>query len=498
MTLKRLVGWVLFMLISSVFQCSSNSPPGKPIVKQCRSLDKETFTCWWEPSTSDGKEITYRLLYKTERTNRMFECPDYHTAGKNSCFFDKKHTSIWVDYSLTVLAINAFGNTTSDVYKFEVMDIVKPNPPENVTLWLEVAEDIPTIHVTWNPYNTGPKFGWITPKYELRFKKEESNWNIKPAGKQTHFSLYSASPGKLYVVQVRCALDHGEWSEWSNTVFIQVPKSESKQLRFWILVSFFSVTPFFAAVGIMFIKRKFIKQWLLPPVPGPKIKGVDVQLLKNGQCDEVTSALLMNQVLLPGVPWKKQAEEYVVVCDSNVMLIEDQKHTNGMRISNHFHPKPNINSQVNMHNGGQSKEEQTMLGYLVDTSRLGFVNELNCANTLQTEKALSQDKISIVEVKPVETNGYVDIQRQEVELSPMDYSTVKEAFLLSEKQNNTTTGIISQIERLPNDYTRVKEVTSDNTVLLHDPSSTNNTDSSNTNEPAHPVTDKESVCGTAQ
>lgn len=56
---------------------------------------------------------------------------------------------------------------------------VKPNSPENVTLQLDISEEIPTVHVRWeSPHNTRFKSGWITLKYQLRVKHEDSEWNV--------------------------------------------------------------------------------------------------------------------------------------------------------------------------------------------------------------------------------------------------------------------------------------------------------------------------------
>ncbi|KAF3701947.1 prolactin receptor [Channa argus] len=271
------------------------SPPGKPALTRCRSPEKETFTCWWEPGPDGGLSTTYRLYYRKENSERVYECPDYHTAGENSCFFNKNDTTIWVNYNITVVATNALGSTFSDPVDIDVVYIVKPNPPEKVTVAVMEATGWPFLRVSWEPpHKVDTRSGWITLIYELRIKLEgEDDWEMHLAGQQKMFNIFSLRSGGTYLVQVRCKPDHGFWSEWSSTSYSKVPGYLHQEKSVWILIIVFSAFIFLILTWLLHMNRQSLKHCILPPVPGPKIKGFDNQLLKNGK-SEIFSALVVS------------------------------------------------------------------------------------------------------------------------------------------------------------------------------------------------------------
>ncbi|XP_044051262.1 prolactin receptor b [Siniperca chuatsi] len=493
--MRRDLGLALLLLLSAAVKCNSMSPPGKPVLLSCRSPEKETFTCWWEPGSDGGLPTTHRLYYERERLEGTYECPDYRSKGRNSCFFDKNHTSIWVDYYLTVVASNALGNATSDTFKMEVMEIVKPNAPENVRLQVEEREDSPCLHVRWEPpYNTDTKSGWVTIKYELRIKQENGNkWEEYMSGTQTHISLYSVSPGLVYMVQVRCRLDHGFWSEWSNSTYVEIPNYLQNERWFWILVSTLSAIPFLAAMCILVIKRKHVKQCILPPVPGPKIRGVDVQLLKSGQSEDVIDALIINQFPLM-VTWKDEIEDYLIVTENDDGLLPDPSNSQkrkksliipaGFCLDSEIQCMESTPSQNYWEKAGERENEkdnfvksnESLSGESLSNmeppqlpSQKQQCSSTNLVNTEATDQSPSDHEKA---VKPFANSEYVDIQRH---VKQVDYSRVKEVnsdnTLILEKENvplNSSGYMDVQRleENLSEDYSRVKEVDSDNMVLL--------------------------------
>ncbi|NXD82223.1 PRLR protein, partial [Halcyon senegalensis] len=316
---------------------NGESPPEKPTIIKCRSPEKETFTCWWKPGADGGHPTNYTLLYSKEGEEQVYECPDYRTAGPNSCYFDKKHTSFWTIYNITVRATNEMGSNVSDPHYVDVTYIVQPDPPVNVTLELKKPVNRkPYLVLTWSPPPLADvRSGWLTLEYELQLKPEEGEeWETIFVGQQTQYKMFSLNPGKKYIVQIHCKPDHhGSWSEWSSEKYIQIPTDvRVKDMVVWIIVGVLSSLICLIMSWTMILKGYRMIAFILPPVPGPKIKGIDTHLLERGKSEELLSALGCH-----GFPPTSDCEELLI----EYLEVEDSEDQQLMPSHNNGHPSKN-------------------------------------------------------------------------------------------------------------------------------------------------------------
>ncbi|XP_033951208.1 prolactin receptor a [Pseudochaenichthys georgianus] len=322
---------LLMLFFTAHAKEKSYSPPEKTKQTRCRSPEKETFTCWWEPGSDGGLPTTYALYYRKENSETVYECPDYHTAGENSCFFNKNDTSIWVNYNISVVATNALGRAFSDPVDIDVVYIVEPNPPEKLTVAVMEDKGWPFLLVSWEPpHKADTRSGWITLIYELRVRleEEEDDWEMHHAGQQKMFNIFSLRSGGEYLVEVRCKPDHGFWSEWSSTSYVKVPDYFHREKSMWILVAVFSALIFLILTWLLHMNSHSLKHCILPPVPGPKIKGFDNKLLKNGNSDEIFSALVVpNFPPASASKYEEMLVEYleVYVPEEPELMLEESK-----------------------------------------------------------------------------------------------------------------------------------------------------------------------------
>uniref|UniRef100_A0A3Q1GMD0 Prolactin receptor-like n=1 Tax=Acanthochromis polyacanthus TaxID=80966 RepID=A0A3Q1GMD0_9TELE len=256
----------------------------RPHIYYCRSPNMEDFTCWWHPldGQTDGEDVAYILTYSKEH-----ECPDYVSAGANSCHFDSRHTSIWTIYCMNVTAVTARRNYTSQEHCLDVAEIVQTEAPVNLSYTLTDAGGDEMGHnalLTWRyPVPSDLQYGWITLVYELQYRRitEPDNWKVKHPLREPHVELLGLPVGD-YLVRVRCrSHNYGLWSKWSSTLSISIPtRPPTGKLLVLILVTGVGVVALLVITFGIIPQSRRIKDYFLPPIPKPRIIGIDPLLLK--------------------------------------------------------------------------------------------------------------------------------------------------------------------------------------------------------------------------
>ncbi|KAL1765682.1 growth hormone receptor, partial [Sigmodon hispidus] len=278
---------------------------GKPQFTKCRSPELETFSCYWtEGDYHDLKipgsiQLFYARRIAHEWTHEWKECPDYVSAGENSCYFNSSYTSIWIPYCIQLTT----NGDLLDQKCFNVEEIVQPDPPVGLN-WTLLNVSMTGIHgdvqVRWRPPPSADvRKGWISLEYEVQVKEvNETKWKVTDSIDATSIPLYSLKLEKDYEVRVRSRPRNFEkYSEFSEVLYITFPQMNAltceEDFQFpWFLIIIFGI--FGVAVMlfvVIFSKQQRIKMLILPPVPVPKIKGIDPDLLKEGKLEEVNTIL---------------------------------------------------------------------------------------------------------------------------------------------------------------------------------------------------------------
>nr|XP_023690407.1 prolactin receptor-like isoform X2 [Paramormyrops kingsleyae] len=283
----------------------------RPHIHYCRSPNMETFTCWWHlpdnTSQNDGN-VNFTLTY-TVGKGPQHECPDYVTGGPNSCFFDSQHTQVWEVYCMTVTVQGGGGSLTSEEHCLDVADIVETDPPLNLTYQQgSCVEELGCgVAVSWHyPMTVDVQMGWVTLVYELQYRRklEPDTWKVKGGLREPHLELLGLPVGS-YVMRVRCKSRNARlWSKWSPNLTVYIPPKlgtavPDKKLVGVLVTGVGMMALLIISIGVI-PQSKRLKAFLLPPIPKPRIRGIDSALLKNGKIDEINRLFSSFQGYTPG------------------------------------------------------------------------------------------------------------------------------------------------------------------------------------------------------
>ncbi|KAJ8380806.1 hypothetical protein SKAU_G00015840 [Synaphobranchus kaupii] len=273
----------------------------------CLSRDLQTFRCWWNAGSFQNLTDpgALRVFFATSRSSEWRECPEYSASVPNECYFNKSHTDIWTKYCIQ-LRSQAQNITYSDLC-FDVENIVYPDPPIQFN-WTFLSVSRSGLHfdimVHWEPPPSAEvKSGWMTLVYEVQYRETNtSRWITLEQEKGTQQSIYSLHTGTEYEVRVRCKMRLFEnFGDFSETILVYIQPIPTKESQFPV-----TRVLIFGAVGvgillllIIFSQQQKLMVILLPPVPAPKIKGIDPELLKKGKLEELSSILSSHYMYQP-------------------------------------------------------------------------------------------------------------------------------------------------------------------------------------------------------
>lgn len=188
---------------------------------------------------------------------------------------------------------------------------VQPDPPIGLN-WTLLNISLTGIHadiqVRWEPPpNADVQKGWIVLEYELQYKEiNETQWRMMDPVLSTSVPVYSLRLDKEYEVRVRSRQRNSEkYGEFSEVLYVTLPQMSplacEEDFQFpWFLIIVFGI---FGLTVILFLfifsKQQRIKMLILPPVPVPKIKGIDPDLFKEGKLEEVNTILAIHDNYKP-------------------------------------------------------------------------------------------------------------------------------------------------------------------------------------------------------
>ncbi|XP_073538316.1 interleukin-6 receptor subunit beta isoform X2 [Phyllobates terribilis] len=216
-------------------------PPMKPENLSCICYNGRTLTCTWEPGRPTVMPTTYTLkqywiglelhnnteivqnltsdypkISRPSVSRNLGERKDcVAEAEKHSCTLTYPDFSPYIDTTFLVEAVNPLDRVKSDPIQFDIIEIVKPDPPDvvNVSAVLERV-----LRIEWkNPMNL------MDLKYNIRYRPKDGTaaWSEVPsddlAKTRDSFSLQELQPYTTYTISIRCKVIKARfWSEWSK------------------------------------------------------------------------------------------------------------------------------------------------------------------------------------------------------------------------------------------------------------------------------------------
>ncbi|CAL8345038.1 unnamed protein product [Lota lota] len=263
----------------------------------CKGRDQATFSCWWSEGSFHNlsQPGDLRVFYRYKKNSPWKECPEYIHSNKE-CFFDSNHTAIWTS---CCVQLRSHDNVTyfNEEDCFTVENIVRPDPPVAVN-WTLLSVSLYGPHfdviVSWDPPPSADvSMGWMRLAYEVQYRRRNSTeWTAVEVQGGTQQTLYGLNIEEEYEVHVRCKMmTFTKFGRYSDSIFIQLTEFPVRESMFPVSLVLGILAVVILIMLLIFSQQQRLTVLLLPPVPTPKIKGIDPEMLNKGKFEELSFIL---------------------------------------------------------------------------------------------------------------------------------------------------------------------------------------------------------------
>lgn len=223
-------------------------PPEKPENLTCVCYNVKTLTCTWDPGRDPLMPTTYKLkqfwvrpdlVNNTENltpstypqrpsVSRVLEERKECVANENNfCTLNHPDFILYINTAFVVEAENKLGKAESSKVEFDIIEIVKPDPPDIVGA-SPVLQNV--LKIEWkNPIEN------MNLKYNLRYRPiGRTEWSEVPSEDlektRSSFILQGLQSYTVYLISLRCKpIRSGFWSEWSEDHIATTSESTPSQ-----------------------------------------------------------------------------------------------------------------------------------------------------------------------------------------------------------------------------------------------------------------------------
>lgn len=190
-----------------------------PYLSCYKKSPSSKIRCEWTPQTPVLKGTSCSLMIR-KRLSVWLRVPCSYSIRRSRwwCALDHNEDDKRTLHQVFLCVSSRISNATSELLSFTPMQIIKPDPPYNVSVQPEAGLNR-SLMITWKPpYTWKFQDRFYELIYEIRYKPLISiNYQtITLYERTTRHTITDAEAGQEYEVQVRTKEEYeGQWSDWS-------------------------------------------------------------------------------------------------------------------------------------------------------------------------------------------------------------------------------------------------------------------------------------------